>query len=94
MDVLDAVRTAVRAGGTTVYDDELKGLIRAAEAEMRVAGVKDPFASEDLYRQGCIFYAKANFGLAGEDAERWANCFDMLKKAYAMVDFDEGGIYG
>ena len=91
---LDAVRKAVRADGTSVYDDELTGLIAACEADLRISGVKDPHTCPELYEQACKFYAKANFGLAGEDAERWQKCYEMLRAAYAMADFGEGGVYG
>lgn len=84
--MLDRVKTALRVG-TTVYDQELLGLIAAGIADIRHAGarfdatevrtsgtVKDYTIEDPLVADAVITYCKLYFG-SSED-------FDRLKAAY------------
>ena len=73
MATLDKVKMGLRIT-TTAYDEELADLIKAAEADMGIAGVVVPSTLDEIVTRAIITYCKMSFGLP-ED-------YDRLKKSY------------
>ena len=73
MAIIDKVRMALRIS-TTSYDDELTDLIKAAQADLGIAGVEVPSTLDEICTRAVITYCKMSFGLP-ED-------YDRLKKSY------------
>ena len=80
--MLSAVKVALRIGAsTTVYEDEVQGLIDAAKADLALAGVLQAKVDEPdpLIRRAITAYCKAHFGWNNPDAERLERSYTMLK---------------
>lgn len=75
-DLLNLVKTALRIR-TTAYDDELEGLINAAQLDLGIAGV-DPEEIDDLVKRAICTFCKMSFGLP-EDYERLKLSYDEQK---------------
>lgn len=75
-DLLILVKTALRIT-TTAYDDELEGLINAAQLDLGIAGV-DPEEIDDLVKRAICTFCKMSFGLP-EDYERLKLSYDEQK---------------
>jgi hypothetical protein len=73
MATLDKVKMALRIS-TTALDEELADLIKAAEADLGIAGVVLPTELDEICDRAVITYCKLNFGLP--DAVDW------LKRSY------------
>ena len=73
MATLDKVKMGLRIT-TTAYDEELADLIKAAGADMGIAGVVVPSTLDEIVTRAIITYCKMSFGLP-ED-------YDRLKKSY------------
>lgn len=72
--MLEAAKRACRVTAEA-YDEELKGLIAAAKADLALAGVKTDAAETDpLIRQAVITYCRAHFGAPDN--------YDKLKASY------------
>jgi len=71
--MLDQVKTALRVM-TEAFDEELTGLIEAAQLDLGIAGVVVPEPIDALVTRAVITYCKMTFGLP-ED-------YDRLKKSY------------
>ena len=71
--MLDKVKTALRIM-TEAFDEELTGLIEAAQLDLGIAGVVVPETIDALVTMAICTYCKMNFGLP-ED-------YDRLKKSY------------
>lgn len=71
--MLDKVKLALRIT-TTAFDEEIKDLIAAAEADLGVAGVNKVEESDPLIIRAVTTYCKAHFGEADQ--------YDRLKAAY------------
>ena len=71
--MLDKVKTALRIM-TEAFDEELTGLIEAAQLDLGIAGVVVPEPIDALVTRAVITYCKMTFGLP-ED-------YDRLKKSY------------
>lgn len=73
-DLMPLVRQAARIT-TTSYDSvQLTQLIKAAQADLGIAGVEVPSTYDDLVAQAVVTYCLMNFGLVDE--------YDRLKKSY------------
>ena len=68
MATLDKVKMGLRIT-TTAYDEELADLIKAAEADMGIAGVVVPSTLDEIVTRAIITYCKMSFGLP-EDYDR------------------------
>lgn len=82
MAILDTVKAALRvSAATAAYDGEVTGLINAALAELKLAGVTEAKAvdSDPLVQRAIICYAKAHFGYANPDADRLMRSYELLK---------------
>lgn len=71
--MLDKVKLALRIS-TSAFDDEINVLIKAAEADLGIAGVTTIEESDPLIVRAVTTYCKANFGEADE--------YDKLKASY------------
>lgn len=71
--MLEAVKLALRIS-TSAFDDEITGLIKAAEADLEVAGVTTVKEDDPLIVRAVTTYCKANFGEPDQ--------YDRLKASY------------
>lgn len=71
--MLEAVKLALRIS-TSAFDDEITGLIKAAEADLEVAGVTTVKEDDPLIIRAVTTYCKANFGEPDQ--------YDRLKASY------------
>lgn len=77
------VKQALRI--TTDYmDNELKDLISAAKADMRITGIKVISDSDELIIQAVKTYCRANFGLGNADSEKYQRSYDLLKNHLSL----------
>ena len=92
--MLDKVKNALRVK-TTAFDDEIKGIISACEADLRLVGVsvteekppaegETPAAGDPLITRAIILYAKANFGYS-DDSEKYRQAYDYLKCSLSLA---------
>lgn len=77
MATLDKVKMGLRIS-TTAYDEELTDLIKAAEADMGIAGVVVPSTLDEIVTRAIITYCKMSFGLP-EDYDRLKMSYDEQK---------------
>ena len=77
MATLDKVKMALRIS-TDALDDELADLIKAAEADLGIAGVQLPTNLDEICTRAIITYCKFQFGLP-EDADRLKRSYDEQK---------------
>lgn len=87
--MLEKVKLALRIK-TTAFDNEIDDLIKAALADLQIAGVS---TEEDaLIIRAVITYCKANFG-EPENADRWKAAYDeqkaQLQVATGYTDWGE-----
>lgn len=71
--MLEAVKLALRIS-TSAFNDEITGLIKAAEADLEVAGVTTIKEDDPLIIRAVTTYCKANFGEPDQ--------YDRLKASY------------
>ena len=67
----------------THLDAEITDLIGAARADLLLGGIKeDKVRDEDdaLIRRAIVCYVKSEFGLDNDDAEKYRNSYEMLKR--------------
>jgi len=87
--MLDEVKKALRISLlNTAYDDEVTGLIAAAQAELVLAGVtkiKVNDTTDPLIKRAVVVYCKANFGWDNPDSEKFKNSFEMLKMSLSLA---------
>ena len=75
--MLEEVKMALRIK-TDAYNDELTGLIQAAQLDMGVAGVVVPGELDAIVKRAIITYCKLSFGLP-EDYDRLKASYDEQK---------------
>lgn len=80
--MLDKVKIALRIR-TAVYDTEIKDLIQAARADLRLVGINGK-KNGPLIERAIILYCKANFGFI-EDSERFQKAYEALKCSLSLV---------
>lgn len=97
--MLNKVKLALRLSGSA-YDPEVKDLIDAALADLRLVGITVPEAAgssettgDPLLDRAVILYAKAEFGYDA-DAERYRKAYDYLKCSLALSDEHTGAGQG
>lgn len=71
--MLEKVKLALRISNSA-FDDEINDLIKAAEADLEVAGVSTVEETDPLIIRAIITYCKANFGENDQ--------YDKLKASY------------
>lgn len=85
MTILEAVKMALRIT-TNAYDGELNTYIKAAQADMAVAGVSYTYeetAPDELYQAAVITYVRTRFG-SPSDYDRLKACYDEQKAQLSM----------
>lgn len=73
MNLLDEIKLALRIV-THAFDEELLGLIAAAQLDLGVAGVQVPTEVDALVKLAITTYVKMNFGQPDD--------YDRLKRSY------------
>jgi hypothetical protein len=87
MAILDEAKLALRiAAATTDFDGEITGLINAALADLRLAGLALEDTDEPLLKQAVITYCKAKFGYDNPDADRFQLSYDLLKAHLTLAE--------
>ena len=86
--MLDKVKMALRIK-TSAFDEELEGIIAAAETDLRLIGIKTTNDEENtmtdpLIQRAIILYAKANFGFF-EESEKYQKAYDNLRCALSLA---------
>ena len=94
MTILEAVKMALRIT-TNAYDGELNTYIKAAQADMAVAGITYEYSDsnpDELYQAAIITYTRARFG-SPSDYDRLKACYDeqkaQLSQATGYTDYSE-----
>lgn len=97
--MLNKVKLALRLSGMA-YDPEVKDLIAAAVADLRLVGIAVPEAEgtpgtlgDPLLDRAVVLYAKAAFGYDA-DAERYRKAYDYLKCSLALSNEHTGAGQG
>lgn len=93
--MLEAVKTALRITDNE-FDAEVQGLIDASIGDLRLAGI-DPakiVESDAFARQTVITYCKAHFGYDNEEAPRFSESYDGMKRSMALSSLyrADGGV--
>lgn len=88
MALLDDMKQALRINNTEM-DIEVLDLIETAKSEMsniniNINKVTDTGEMDPLIKRAITLYCKANFGYDNSDAERFAECYKMLKIHLAL----------
>lgn len=92
--MLEKVKNALRVK-SNAFDDEILGIIAAAQADLRLVGVAvpsegqaaegaTPTADDPLLTRAIILYAKANFGYSDE-SEKYQKAYDHLKCSLSLA---------
>lgn len=91
MALIDDVKLALRVS-VTDFDPEIQGLIDAAMADLKLAGVIDPVETDPLIKRAVITYCKAHFGYDNPEAERFQKAYDLMKLHLTLSsDYNGGG---
>lgn len=83
--MLSKVKKALRINNTA-FDDEIQDLIDAAKEDLATGGVKNTDDTDQLVKMAIIFFAKANFGMANPEMEKYQKAYDRLKITMALTE--------
>ena len=80
MAILDDVKLALRLK-STAYDGEINGIIAAAKLDLEGPGVAAANIddTDEFIKRAIIIYAKANFGMANPDMDKYDKAYDKIK---------------
>lgn len=81
--MLASVKLALRVSHDHM-DDEIEGLIAAAQADLTFSGVQAYPENETLIKRAVITYCKANFGYDNPEAERFERSYGLLKQSLCI----------
>ena len=92
--MLEKVKLTLRLK-SAAFDDEIEGLIAAAEADLRLAGIKwpekeppadgeEPKAGDPLIERAVILYCKGHFGYI-EGGDKFIKAYDLLKCSLSLA---------
>lgn len=84
MALIDDVKLVLRVSGTA-HDTEIGDLIATASADLALSGVTVT-TTDSLIKRAISLYCKANFGYDNPEAERYQQCYDMLKAHLATSE--------
>lgn len=91
MAILDDVKLALRVSNAA-FDGEITDIIAAAKIDLTEAGAANTDDTDSLVKRAIILYAKANFGMANPDMEKYQKAYDRLKITMALTaDYKTGG---
>jgi len=77
-----SVRQYLRINHTR-FDSEISDLIGAAQADLLLGGIKAAKVEDErdaLIKRAIVCYVKAEFGLDNEDADKYRNSYELLKR--------------
>ena len=85
MAILDQVKVALRTT-SSAFDDEITGIIAACKIDLTEGGAANTDDTDALVLRAIILYAKANFGMANPDMEKYQKAYDRLKILMALTE--------
>ena len=86
--MLDEVKEALRVTENE-FDNEIKGLIEAAKSDLETSGVASSNLDKPLSKQAIILYCKSLFGYDNNDANRFMEAYEHIKKKIAITYREE-----
>lgn len=81
--LIDSVKSALRIT-TSDMDDDIKDLICAAKADLRISGVKVILDTDPLVIQAVKLYCKAHFG-DNDSNNKFLNAYQALKISMSLA---------
>lgn len=92
MAILQEVKLALRISNSA-FDTEIQDIIDACKIDLVEAGAENTTDDTDaLVKRAIILYAKANFGMANPDMEKYQKAYDRLKITMALSgEYKTGG---
>ena len=81
--LIDSVKSALRIT-TSDMDDDIKDLISAAKADLRISGVKIILDTDPLVIQAVKLYCKAHFG-DNDSNNKFLNAYQALKISMSLA---------
>jgi len=91
MAILAEVKLALRSSNTA-FDSEITDIIAACKIDLAEAGAENTDDTDALVKRAIILYAKANFGMANPDMEKYQKAYDKLKIKMALTEtYKTGG---
>lgn len=91
MALLDDVKIALRVNNTA-FDDEIIDIIAAAKLDLTEAGAINTDETDKLVKRAITLYAKANFGMANPDMEKYQKAYERLKVTMSLcTTYKTGG---
>lgn len=91
MAIRDDVKLALRVSNSS-FDGEIDDIIAACKIDLVEAGAENTDEADALVKRAIILYAKANFGMANPDMEKYQKAYDRLKITMALSgEYKTGG---
>ena len=91
MAILEDVKLALRES-TTNFDGEITDIIAASKIDLTEAGAANTDDTDPLVKRAIILYAKANFGMANPDMQKYQDAYDKLKILMGLSEeYQTGG---
>jgi hypothetical protein len=84
MAFIDEVKKALRIRNTE-YDSEITSIIEACKLDLQEAGVVTISETDELTQRAIILYAKANFGMANPDMEKYEKMYEKVKTTMSLA---------
>ena len=81
--LIDSVKNALRITASDM-DDDIKDLICAAKADLRISGVKVILDTDPLVIQAVKLYCKAHFG-DNDNNNKFLNAYQALKISMSLA---------
>jgi hypothetical protein len=92
MALLDEVKIALR-NTIIATDDEITSIIAACKINLTLAGADKLDDTDDLVKRAIILYAKANYGLANPDMDKYDSQYERLKILMSLCSaYQDGGV--
>lgn len=86
--MLDEIKNSLRITGND-FDTEINGLIEAAKEDLKTSGVASSNLDKPLSKQAIILYCKATFGYDNNEADRFMQSYEHIKKKIAITYREE-----
>ena len=87
--MLDKIKLALRLADNS-FDVEIKALIEACKADLKIAGVVDIQDNNPLFLQAATLYCKGHFGYA-DISEKYLQAYESLKTPLRLAGDLLGG---
>lgn len=81
--MLEKIKKSLRITHTSL-DDEIRDLINAALADLRISGVVNLLETDPLIIRAVTVYCKANFGLDNPNSEKYQASYESLKNHLSL----------